>query len=100
MIRPPPRATRTDTLFPYTTHCRSSIRKSRKAGRFVIIDDISRMARDVRNHFDPKESIFRAGATLESPSIEFGSDSDSILIEHLLASVAQHQRQKDRQSVV
>ena len=67
----------------------------RKKGMVVIIDDISRMARDVRNHFDLKESIFRAGATLESPSIEFGSDSDSILIEHLLASVAQHQRQKN-----
>src|SRR3546814_4472761 len=47
------------------------------------------------DRFDLKESIFRAGATLESPSIEFGSDSDSILIEHLLASVAQHQRQKN-----
>src|SRR3546814_9671722 len=25
MIRPPPRSTRTDTLFPYTTLCRSSL---------------------------------------------------------------------------
>jgi len=32
---------------------------------------------------------------LESPSIEFGEDSDSILVEHLLASVSQHQRQKN-----
>lgn len=71
------------------------IRKGRKLGLVVIIDDISRMARDVRNHFDLKESIFRAGASLESPSIEFGEDSDSILIEHLLASVSQHQRQKN-----
>lgn len=76
------------------------IRKARSnAGLVVIIDDISRMARDVRNHFDLKESIFRAGATLESPSIEFGSDSDSIVIEHLLASVAQHQRQKNAEQV-
>ncbi len=71
------------------------IRTKRKLGIVVIIDDISRMARDVRGHFDLKESIFRAGATLESPSIEFGEDSDSILIEHLLASVSQHQRQKN-----
>ncbi len=71
------------------------IRKCRKLSPVVIIDDISRMARDVRHHFDLKESIFRAGATLESPSIEFGEDSDSILIEHLLASVSQHQRQKN-----
>ncbi|MEO8724046.1 MAG: recombinase family protein, partial [Sphingobium sp.] len=71
------------------------IRTNRKLGLVVVIDDISRMARDVRNHFDLKESIFRAGATLESPTVEFGEDSDSILIEHLLASVAQHQRQKN-----
>lgn len=71
------------------------IRKNRKLGLVVLIDDISRMARDVRHHFDLKESIFRAGASLESPSIEFGEDSDSILIEHLLASVSQHQRQKN-----
>jgi site-specific DNA recombinase len=71
------------------------IRKNRASKPVVIIDDISRMARDVKNHFNLKESIFRAGASLESPSIEFGEDSDSILIEHLLASVSQHQRQKN-----
>lgn len=78
-----------DEMLAFIRNARSN------AGLVVIIDDISRMARDVRNHFDLKELIFRAGATLESPSIEFGSDSDSILIEHLLASVAQHQRQKN-----
>jgi site-specific DNA recombinase len=71
------------------------IAKNRALKPVVIIDDISRMARDVRNHFNLKESIFRAGATLESPSIEFGDDSDSVLIENLLASVSQHQRQKN-----
>jgi DNA invertase Pin-like site-specific DNA recombinase len=78
-----------DEMLAFIRNARSN------SGLVVIIDDISRMARDVRNHFDLKELIFRAGATLESPSIEFGSDSDSILIEHLLASVAQHQRQKN-----
>jgi hypothetical protein len=36
-----------------------------------------------------------AGGILESPSIEFGEDSDSRLVEHMLASVAQHQREKN-----
>lgn len=71
------------------------IRAHRKEGMVVIIDDISRMARDVRNHFNLKESIKKAGATLESPSVEFGEDSDSIFVEHVLASVSQHQRQKN-----
>src|SRR3546814_8127631 len=37
MIRPPPRATRTDTFFPYTTLCRSSRRARflRAAGRRI-----------------------------------------------------------------
>src|SRR3546814_9251475 len=39
MIRRPPRSTRTDTLFPYTTHFRSltqlgAARKAQSAGRF------------------------------------------------------------------
>lgn len=36
----------------------------------------------------------RSRGKLESPSIEFGEDSDSILVENLLASVSQHRRQK------
>ena len=39
--------------------------------------------------------IANAGGFLESPSIEFGEDPDSILVENLLASVSQHQRQKN-----
>ena len=34
-------------------------------------------------------------ASSESPSIEFGDDADSILRENLMASVSQHQRQKN-----
>ena len=61
----------------------------------VIIDDISRIARDIRAHLDLREAIAGSGARLESPSIEFGEDSDSILVENLLASMSQHQRQKN-----
>lgn len=42
-----------------------------------------------------RAAIEIAGGTLESPAIEFGNDPDSILVEHLLASVSQHQRQKN-----
>jgi hypothetical protein len=37
---------------------------------------------------------------LKSPTIEFGEDSDSILVENLLASVSQHQRQKNSEQTV
>ena len=61
----------------------------------ILIDDISRLARDMKAHLDLRDAIAGVGAKLESPSIEFGEDSDSILVENLLASVSQHQRQKN-----
>ena len=71
------------------------LRKHRRQSPVVIIDDISRIARDVRTHFKLRELVTAAGGTLKSPSIEFGEDSDSILIENMLASVSQHQREKN-----
>lgn len=62
----------------------------------VIIDDISRLARDTRVHTDDlRLAINLAGGKLESPSINFGEDSDSIFVENVLASASQHQRQKN-----
>ena len=66
-----------------------------KGSVVVIIDDISRFARDVQAHITLRQTLSDAGGVLESPSIEFGEDSDSRLVEHMLASVAQHQREKN-----
>ena len=72
------------------------LKKHKRSGEHVvIIDDISRLARDIKAHLDLRTAISGAGGRLESPSIEFGTDSDSILVENLLASVSQHQRQKN-----
>ncbi|MBP6111967.1 MAG: recombinase family protein [Sphingobium sp.] len=71
------------------------LKKHRKENIVVIIDDISRLARGIEPHLKLRAEISQAGGVLESPSIEFGEDSDSILVEHLLASVSQHQRQKN-----
>ena len=71
------------------------LKKHSSEGRVVIIDDISRLARGLEAHLQLRTAIGNAGGKLESPSIEFGEDSDSILVENLLASVSQHQRQKN-----
>lgn len=72
------------------------LRARKKTGSWVVlIDDISRLARDIRAHLDLRSAITNAGARLESPSVEFGEDSDSLLVENLLASVSQHQREKN-----
>ncbi len=71
------------------------LRANRKDNIRVLIDDISRLARGLNAHLALRASIAQAGGVLESPSIEFGEDSDSQLIEHLLASVSAHQRTKN-----
>ncbi len=73
----------------------SFLSKHRKDNTVVIIDDISRLARGIEAHLHLRSAIASAGGTLESPSIEFGEDSDSQLVENLLAVVSQHQRQKN-----
>lgn len=71
------------------------LRKHRSERVVMLIDDVSRLARGLEQHLQLRTLISDAGGVLESPSIEFGEDSDSILVEHLLASVSQHQRQKN-----
>ncbi len=71
------------------------LKSCKREEHFVIIDDISRLARGLEAHLQLRTSIDVAGGILVSPSIEFGEDSDSILVENLLASVSQHQRQKN-----
>ncbi len=71
------------------------LRSKRKNPHVVIIDDISRLARGIEAHLQLRSAISDAGGILESPSIEFGEDSDSLLVENLLAAVSQHQRQKN-----
>jgi len=78
----------------------SFLRRHRNDPHVVIIDDISRLARGLEAHLKLRAEISGAGGILESPSIEFGEDSDSILVENLLASVSQHQRQKNGEQTV
>lgn len=70
------------------------LRSQKRAELGVIIDDVSRLARDVDVHKMLRVSIAGAGGRLESPSFQFGEDADAVFFEHLMASVYQHQRQK------
>ena len=71
-----------------------------KRHHIVIIDDINRFSRDVVVHWELRARLAQAGGVLKSPSMEFGDDSDSVLIENLLASVSQHQRQKNGEQTI
>ncbi len=71
------------------------LRQHRSKSVVVIIDDISRLARGLSAHLELRASIAKAGGTLESPSIEFGEDADSLMVENLLATVSQYGREKN-----
>jgi DNA invertase Pin-like site-specific DNA recombinase len=76
------------------------LRKNRRAVQYVvIIDDISRLARSIEAHLELRREIAGTGARLESPSIEFAEDPDSLLVEHLMAAVSAHHRGKNTQQV-
>ena len=88
------------TTRPGMTAMLAFLRQNRKEPHAVIIDDISRLARGLMAHFELRMEIENAGGVLVSPSIEFGKDSDSQLVENLLASVSQHQRQKNGEQTI
>lgn len=71
--------------------------KKQKRQTFVIIDDISRLARSLDTHRALRDEIRDAGGLLISPSVSFGETSDDQLVENLLASVSQHQQRKNRE---
>ncbi|MET0667235.1 MAG: recombinase family protein [Methyloceanibacter sp.] len=71
------------------------LKKHRADPHVIIIDDLSRLARDVVAFRKLRTSITQAGGLLESPSIVFREDSNSLFVENVLASAAQHQHQKN-----
>src|SRR3546814_1502727 len=87
MIRRPPRSTRTDTLFPYTTLFRSTVRSIREAGGeavFVRCDvtlesDVQNLMSEVINTYGRLDYAFNnAGIEIER-SEEHTSELQSLM---------------------
>ena len=72
------------------------LRRHRRDSQVVIIHGIAGQRAAWKLTCNCALGISNAGGILESPSIEFGDDSDSKLVENLLVRcVSQHQRQKN-----
>lgn len=68
------------------------LKKHRRSKEIVvIIDEISRLARNTKTHLELRSAIAEAGGRLESPSITSNDDPDSVLMENLLAAYAEYQ---------
>ncbi len=66
----------------------------------VIIDDISRIARDVRAHGELRAAIRVAGGRLESPSLRFEETASGEFVEYIMAAAAQYGRKGNREQVL
>ncbi len=71
------------------------LKKNRHKRHVVIVDDISRLARDIRVHLDLRDAIDSCGAVLESPAMTFGVDADGRYFENMQALSAMHHREKN-----
>src|SRR3546814_17068362 len=94
MIRRPPRSTRTDTLFPYTTLFRSHVLVERLARWPVVLRDFGRQGRLVndRGRFDEPgdDEILRlVGNEVVQPVLDDrAANADAILFGDLLGLLA------------
>ena len=76
------------------------LRQQRGQPYIVIIDDISRLARDVEAHRALRRSISKAGGILESPSNKFADDPDSQFLEVVQAGMAELERLKNKERTI
>ncbi len=61
----------------------------------VIVDDVSRFARDIEAHTELRNKIVTAGAAIDSPKTKFGDDAESRFLEMLWALLASRDREKN-----
>ena len=66
----------------------------------VIIDDLSRFARDVKAHFQLKSELYERGIGLECSNFNFEDSPEGELIETLMAAQHQYHRKSNRRQVI
>jgi DNA invertase Pin-like site-specific DNA recombinase len=66
----------------------------------VVVDDISRVARDVNAHLQIRAALRAAGGRLESPSFSFGDGAADQFVETILAAAAAFGRSGNREQVL
>ncbi len=62
-------------------------------GTTLVVDHANRLGRDLLSYLLLRLELEKLGANLVSPVMEFGQDSSSRLVENVVASVSQYQRQ-------
>src|SRR3546814_1522119 len=79
MLRRPPRSTRTDTLFPYTTRFRSLDIGEPLSGRLLHFDALGMRFRETRLAPDPECPVCAPGVPFPGRSEEHTSELQSLM---------------------
>lgn len=66
----------------------------------VIVDEITRVARDVVGHFELRRLLKDRGVEMESPNFNFEDTPEGELVEGMMAMVSQYHRKGNRRQVV
>ncbi|MFZ6035402.1 MAG: recombinase family protein [Patescibacteria group bacterium] len=71
------------------------------SGEFVVIvDDISRLARDMKVHLQLRKNLKDRKVALESPNFKFEENPEGTFIEHVIAAKSQLDREQNRRQVI
>ncbi len=66
----------------------------------VIIDDISRIARDVTAHFQIRYALRDRGVEIVSPNFNFENSPEGEMVEGVMAMVSQYHRKGNKRQVI
>ena len=66
----------------------------------VVIDDISRIARDAKAHMTFRAVLRELGVEMESPNFNFEDTPEGEVIENVMAAFSQYHRQSNRRQVI
>lgn len=78
----------------------SFLRLAQPTRHVVIVDDISRLGREIEAHASLCRKLEEAGAELLTPGFAFGADSDRVFIDNILTAMAQFERDNNRLRVI
>lgn len=65
----------------------------------VVIDDLSRLARDMQVHLQLRQHLRDRSVTVESPNFKFEDDPEGIFVENVIAAKAQLDREQNARQV-
>lgn len=66
----------------------------------LIVDDTSRLARDLNGHFEFRNLLKLRGVGIESPNFQFSEEPEGIAMEGVIAVMNQFQREGNRRQVI